>query len=48
MTAHVIYVIEYTKGTQNPKIIPYRWFRYALLVSSVARVHFLNLKILVY
>jgi hypothetical protein len=26
---------------------PYRWFRYALLVPTVARVHFLNLKALV-
>ncbi len=27
--------------------IPYRWFRYALLVSTVAQVHFLTLKSLV-
>jgi hypothetical protein len=25
----------------------YQWFRYALLVPTVARVHFLNLKLLV-
>ncbi len=29
------------------KIIPYQWFRYALLDPTVARVHFLNLKPLV-
>jgi hypothetical protein len=32
---------------KSGSICPYRWFRYALLVPTVARVHFLNLKALV-
>ncbi len=44
VTTHVFSVIEYKKCTQTSKRIPYRWFRYALLVPTVARVHFLNLK----
>ncbi len=34
--------VQYLGGT-----CPYQWFRYALLVRTVARVHFLNLKALV-
>ncbi len=47
MTTRVFSVTEYKKCTQTSKIIPYLWFRYALLVPTVARVHFLNLKPLV-
>jgi hypothetical protein len=47
VTTHVFYVTEDKKCTQTTKIIPYQWFRYALLVPTVARVHFLNLKPLV-
>jgi hypothetical protein len=44
VTTRVFSVTEYKKCTQTSKIIPYRWFRYTLLVPTVARVHFLNLK----
>ncbi len=47
VTTRVFSVIEYKKFTQILKIVPYRWFRYALLVPTVARVHLLNLKALV-
>ena len=47
VTTRVFSVIEYKKFTQILKIVPYRWFRYALLVPTVARVHFLHLKPLV-
>jgi hypothetical protein len=47
VTTSVFSVIEYKKRSQTLKIIPYRWFRYALLVPTLARVHFLNLKALV-
>ncbi len=47
VTTSVFSVTEYKKGTQTPKKIPYRWFRFELLVPTVARVHFLNLKSLV-
>ncbi len=47
MTTRVFSVTEYKKFTQTSKIIPYCWFRYALLVPTVASVHFLNLKALV-
>ncbi len=47
VTTRVFSVTEYKKCTQTSKIIPYRWFRYTLLVPTVARVHFLHLKPLV-
>ena len=47
VTTSVFSVTEYKKCTQTSKIIPYRWFRYTLLVPTVARVHFLNPKALV-
>jgi hypothetical protein len=47
VTTCVCSMTEYKKCTQTSKIIPYRWFRYALLVPTVVSVHFLNLKALV-
>jgi hypothetical protein len=47
VTTRVFSVIEYKKCTQISKVIPYGWFRYTLLVPTVARVHFLNPKALV-
>jgi hypothetical protein len=38
----------FTSSIHHPVgIFPYQWFRYALLVPTVARVHFLALKLLV-
>jgi hypothetical protein len=49
MTTHVFYVTVYKKCTQTLKILSYQWvrLRYAVLVSTVVQVHFLNLKSLV-
>jgi hypothetical protein len=47
VTTCVFSMIEYKKCTQTLKIIPDQWFRYALLVPTVTRVHFSNLKALV-
>jgi hypothetical protein len=38
---------KYEISSLKFEIWPYRWFKYALLVPTVARVHFLNLKALV-
>jgi hypothetical protein len=46
---HVTMCILRDKGTLTSKmlLLPYRWFRYTLLVPKAAWVHFLNLKPLV-